>query len=69
VLLPFGVTPEAAVAAFKQYQRTACFNLHASNLLQGGQPHSLQPVFMPFWLFDATISTEATATLGRRVDK
>lgn len=67
MLLPFGVTPEGALAAFRQFQREACFNLHASNLLQG--QHSLQPVFMPFWLFEATISAEAIATLGRKVDK
>jgi hypothetical protein len=43
-----------------------CFNLHASNLL--GAEHTLQPVFMPFWLFEATVSTEALATLGRKAD-
>jgi hypothetical protein len=66
VLVPFAVNPQQALSAFKRYQRDSCFQLHASNLL--GSEHKLQPVFMPFWLFEATISTEAIATLGRKAD-
>lgn len=67
VLQPFTVTPQQALSAFKQYQRAMCFNLHASDLL--GAEHTLQPVFMPFWLFEAEVSTEALATLGRKADQ
>lgn len=66
MLLPFRVTPEQALAAFESYQRASCYHLHASNLL--GSEHKLQPLFMPFWLFEATVSTEAIAALGRKAD-
>ena len=37
------------------------------NLLSGS--YTLAPAFLPFWLFDACVSAQATATLGRRTDK
>jgi hypothetical protein len=50
-----------------RYQKSRCFNLHAGDLLGAG--YSLQPAFLPFFLFEAVISAEAIATLGRRADK
>jgi hypothetical protein len=50
-----------------RYQKSRCFNLHAGDLLGAG--YSLQPAFLPFFLFEAVISAEAIATLGRRANK
>ncbi|WIA41921.1 hypothetical protein OEZ86_009235 [Tetradesmus obliquus] len=67
LLVPFSLTPTGALAAFVRYQKSRCFSLHAGDLLGAG--YSLQPAFLPFYLFEAVISAEAIATLGRRVDK
>jgi hypothetical protein len=67
LLVPFSVTPSGALAAFVRYQKANCFNLHAGDLLGAG--YNLQPAFLPFYLFEAVISAEAVATLGRRADK
>lgn len=66
-IVPFSISPAAALDAFVAYQKACCFNLHAGDLLASA--YSLQPAFLPFYLFEAVISAQAKATLGRRVDK
>eukprot|EP00775_Hariotina_reticulata_P004862 gene4862-5107_t len=66
-IIPFSTSSAAALQAFHQYQKENCFKLQAGNLLSSD--YQLTPAFLPFWLFEAIVSAEATCSLGRKADK
>lgn len=66
-VIDFDVSWQQAVDAFDQLQRNALKGLQASNVLR--ENAQITPSLLPFWTFDAIISTEVKAVLGRRTDK
>lgn len=64
----FDCSEAGARERFEAHQRARCFNLHTSGVLDAATGLSTTAAYLPFWLFDAVVSTEAKATLGHRPD-
>lgn len=67
-IVDFQISKEEAVRRFNDYQRRECKYLHAHSIL-GDTSTTVTPMYLPYWYFSATISSEAKAKLGYKDDK